>query len=119
MNRKLFYTLGALVLMLSMILAACAPAATEAPAAEEPAAEEPAAEEPAAEEPAATEEVVEEPAETEEPVEEEAMEPELFWNQAERQAVAAALDREALVDRTSEGRNIPAYHMVPTGYPYA
>jgi len=102
-----------------MILAACAPAATEAPAAEEPAAEEPAAEEPAAEEPAATEEVVEEPAETEEPVEEEAMEPELFWNQAERQAVAAALDREALVDRTSEGRNIPAYHMVPTGYPYA
>ena len=114
MNRKLFYTLGALVLMLSMVLAACAPAATEAPAAEEPAAEEL-----AAEEPAATEEVVEEPAETEEPVEEEAMEPELFWNQAERQAVAAALDREALVDRTSEGRNIPAYHMVPTGYPYA
>jgi hypothetical protein len=32
MNRKLFYTLGALVLMLSMVLAACAPAATEAPA---------------------------------------------------------------------------------------
>jgi predicted small secreted protein len=27
MNRKLFYTLGALVLMLSMVLAACAPAA--------------------------------------------------------------------------------------------
>ena len=61
MNRKLFYTLGALVLMLSMVLAACAPAATEAPAAEEPAAEEPAAEE---------------PAETEEPVEE--MEPVAF-----------------------------------------
>ncbi len=71
MNRKLFYTLGALVLMLSMVLAACAPAATEAPAAEEPAAEEPAAEEPAAEEP-----VAEEPAETEEPVEE--MEPVAF-----------------------------------------
>jgi peptide/nickel transport system substrate-binding protein len=79
MNRKLFYTLGALVLMLSMILAACAPAATEAPAAEEPAAEEPAAEEPAEteevmEEPAETEEVVEEPAETEEVVEEPAEE---------------------------------------------
>ena len=77
MNRKLFYTLGALVLMLSMVLAACAPAATEAPAAEEPAAteapaaEEPAAEEPAAEEPAATEEpAAEEPA-AEEPVAEE------------------------------------------------
>ena len=75
MNRKLFYTLGALVLMLSMVLAACAPAATEAPAAEEPAAEEPVAEEPAeteevVEEPAETEEVVEEPAETEEVVEE-------------------------------------------------
>ncbi len=76
MNRKLFYTLGALVLMLSMILAACAPAATEAPAAEEPAAEEPAAEEPVAEEPAAEEPAAEEPAETEEPVEE--MEPVAF-----------------------------------------
>ena len=80
MNRKLFYTLGALVLMLSMVLAACAPAATEAPAAEEPAAEEPVAEEPvaeepAAEEPAAEEPVAEEPA-TEEPVEE--MEPVAF-----------------------------------------
>jgi len=80
MNRKLFYTLGALVLMLSMVLAACAPAATEAPAAEEPAAEEPAAEEPAAEEPvaeepAAEEPVAEEPA-AEEPVEE--MEPVAF-----------------------------------------
>jgi len=31
MNRKLFYTLGALVLLLSMVLTACAPAATEAP----------------------------------------------------------------------------------------
>jgi peptide/nickel transport system substrate-binding protein len=70
MNRKLFYTLGALVLMLSMVLAACAPAATEAPAAEEPAAEEPAAEEPAAEEPVAEEPAAEEPA-AEEPVAEE------------------------------------------------
>lgn len=39
--------------------------------------------------------------------------------QAERQALAAALDREAIVDRVFEGRNIPAYHMVPPGYPYA
>ena len=76
MNRKLFYTLGALVLLLSMVLTACAPAATEAPAAEEPAAEEPAAEEPVAEEPVAEEPVAEEPAESEEPVEE--MEPVTF-----------------------------------------
>ncbi|MEJ2759657.1 MAG: ABC transporter substrate-binding protein [Anaerolineales bacterium] len=42
-----------------------------------------------------------------------------FWTPGERQALAAALDREALVDRVFEGRNIPAYHMVPPGYPYA
>ena len=41
-----------IVVVMGLILTACAPAATEAPAAEEPAAEEPAAEEPAAEEPA-------------------------------------------------------------------
>jgi len=41
-----------IVVVLGLVLSACAPAATEAPAAEEPAAEEPAAEEPAAEEPA-------------------------------------------------------------------
>jgi len=42
-----------IVVVLGLVLSACAPAATEAPPAEEPAAEEPAAEEPAAEEPAA------------------------------------------------------------------
>jgi peptide/nickel transport system substrate-binding protein len=36
-----------------------------------------------------------------------------------RQAIAAAIDREALVDRVFEGRNIPAYSMVPSGYPFA
>jgi len=66
MNRKVFFILGVTVLLLSMILSACAqPAApTEAPA-EEPAAEEPMAEEPEAEEPMAEE--------TEEPMEEEPM----------------------------------------------
>ena len=44
-----------ILMILGMLLAACAPAATEAPPAEEPAAEEPAPEEPAAEEPAAEE----------------------------------------------------------------
>jgi peptide/nickel transport system substrate-binding protein len=44
---------------------------------------------------------------------------ELFWTQEKRQAIAAAMDREEIVDRVFEGRNIPAYHMVPVGYPYA
>ena len=35
------------------------------------------------------------------------------------QAIAAAIDREVIVDRVFEGRNTPAYHMVPPGYPYA
>ena len=47
-NKKAFVLIG-LFLVLSLVLAGCAPAA--APTAEEPAAEEPAAEEPAAEEP--------------------------------------------------------------------
>ena len=62
----------------------------------------------------------EEPEEpTEAPVVEEPTEPEIFWSAAERQALAAALDREAIVDRVFEGRNIPAYYMGPSGFPYA
>jgi basic membrane protein A and related proteins len=69
-----------ILLVLGLLLAACAPAApaeeapaaeepaAEVPAAEEPAAEEPAAEEPAAEEPAAEEPAAEEPAAADEPV---------------------------------------------------
>lgn len=36
-----------------------------------------------------------------------------------RQAIAASIDREVIVDRVFEGRNTPAYHMVPPSYPYA
>ncbi len=36
-----------------------------------------------------------------------------------RQAMAAAIDREAIADRVFEGRVIPAYSTVPEGYPYA
>jgi peptide/nickel transport system substrate-binding protein len=58
MRSKLFFMLS-LLIVASMVLAACAPSAAPeepaAPAAEEPAAEEPAAEEPTAEEPAAEE----------------------------------------------------------------
>ncbi len=46
MKNKTLYLLFAAVLTLSMVLAACSPAAPEAPAGEEPAAEEPVAEEP-------------------------------------------------------------------------
>jgi peptide/nickel transport system substrate-binding protein len=35
-----------------------------------------------------------------------------------RQALAAAIDREAIVDRVFEGRTIPAYSPLPEGYPY-
>ncbi len=112
MLKKSLYTLLSVMVLLSLALTACGtptPEPTEAPT--EEMTEEP------TEEP--TEEMTEEP--TEEPTEEEteeAMEPEPLWNQAERQAFAAALDREALVDRVFEGRNIPAYHMVPNSYPY-
>jgi peptide/nickel transport system substrate-binding protein len=36
-----------------------------------------------------------------------------------RQAIAAAVDREAIADRVFEGRVTPAYSTVPEGYPYA
>jgi len=105
MKSKTLYTLIAVLVLASMALAACAPAAP-APAVEEPVAEEPMEEEPAAEEPMA-----EEPAGI--------PDREFLWTQPLREAVAAAIDREVIVDRVFEGRNVPAYHMVPVGYPYA
>ena len=114
MRKKSFLTVIFMLLVASMLLVACqaeAPMTTEEPAAEEPAVEQPVAEEPAAEVPAAEEPVVEEPAGI--------PDREFLWTQPLRQAVAAAIDREVIVDRVFEGRNIPAYHMVPVGYPYA
>ncbi len=43
----------------------------------------------------------------------------LLWTRDLRQAIAAAIDREVIVDRVFEGRNTPAYHMVPPSYPFA
>jgi peptide/nickel transport system substrate-binding protein len=96
-----------------MLLVACQPAT---PTVEEPMVEEPMVEEPVVEEPMVEEPVVEEPM-----AEESAGVPdrEFLWTQSLREAVAAAIDREVIVDRVFEGRNIPAYHMVPSGYPYA
>ncbi len=117
MTRKKLMFLVSLLVLATFVLAACGGNTTPPANNEEPAnAEEPMNEEPMDEEPMDEEPMNEEPME-EEPVAEVEMVP--FWSAAERQALAAALDREALVDRVFEGRNVPAYHMVPTGYPYA
>ena len=97
MKKSKYYMMFVLVLLAGLIFSACQPAAEEAV---EEVAEE------------AAEEVEEEAA----PVEE-ASEP--LWNAKLREAIAAAIDREAIVDRVFEGRNTPAYHMVPANYPYA
>lgn len=103
MKQKVVNFMVASLLIFSMFLSACQPKETATPV--------------ATEEPAKTEA----PVVTEAPVatKEQPAEPQLFWNAQLRQAIAAAIDREAIVDRVFEGRNIPAYHMVPPGYPYA
>ncbi|HZU86176.1 MAG TPA: ABC transporter substrate-binding protein [Anaerolineaceae bacterium] len=105
MSKKLFVLLS-LFVVASMLLAACAaPTATPKPLDPTPTAK-PVEPTPKPVEPTAT-------------VEPTAVEPKILWTPELRQAIAAAIDREALVDRVFEGRNIPAYHMVPASYPYA
>ena len=87
------FTIFSLLVIAALLLAACGGAA--APAADE-----------TMDEAAPADEAVEEPVG---PV----------WTKELRQAFAAAMDREAIVDRVFEGRNTPAYHMVPPSYPYA
>jgi len=77
MKKKILFSLLAVLVISSILLAACQPEA-------------------------------EEPAEVE-----------FLWTKELRQAIAASIDREVIVDRVFEGRNVPAYHMVPEGYPYA
>jgi peptide/nickel transport system substrate-binding protein len=43
-------------------------------------------------------------------------EPQLLWTQQLKQAIAAAIDREALVDRVFEGRRTPAYFIIPPDF---
>ncbi len=91
MSRKSLYSLFASLVVFAMVLSGCGgtPEATVAPTAEAPAAEEPSGE------------------------------ARPLWTPELKQAFAAAIDREVIVDRVFEGRNTPAYHMVPAGYPYA
>ncbi|HPC06866.1 MAG TPA: ABC transporter substrate-binding protein, partial [Anaerolineaceae bacterium] len=103
MKSKTLYMIIAVLVLFSMIMTACTPEATEAPVVEEEATEAPVVEE--------TEAATEAPAGV--------PDREFLWTPALRQAVAAAIDREVIVDRVFEGRNIPAYHMVPSGYPFA
>ncbi len=111
MRSKSFLSITFVLLVASMILVACQPAA---PTVEQPTDEGPVAEQPTDEAP-----VVEEPTAEEPTVSAGVPDREFLWTQPLRQAVAAAIDREVIVDRVFEGRNIPAYHMVPSGYPYA
>jgi ABC-type transport system substrate-binding protein len=117
MKDKKFFALLAILVAASMVLAACAPAATQAPTEEAVVTEAPPEPtEAPMEEPT---EVMEEPTEVMEEPTEAPMAETPLWTQGLRQAVAAAIDREVIVDRVFEGRNPPAYHMVPPGYPYA
>jgi peptide/nickel transport system substrate-binding protein len=116
MSRKGFASLLTAFVLFALLLSACAadtPTVVPTTPAEQPTAEPTATEEPAAT-PVPTD-VEEEPTvEATEPVAEGP-----FWTPELKQAFAAAIDREVLVDRVFEGRNDPAYHMVPPGYPYA
>jgi peptide/nickel transport system substrate-binding protein len=89
MNTKKFLVFIAVLVLSSILLVACQPEAATEPPVDE------------------TEEVVEPEVD------------EFLWTKGLRQAIAAAIDREVIVDRVFEGRNTPAYHMVPDGYPYA
>jgi peptide/nickel transport system substrate-binding protein len=115
------------MMLLTLILTACAPTATTEVPPEQAAPTEAVEVEPTAttaaveEEPTATEAAGEATATVEATAEptEAAGGGGRFWTIPVKQAIAAAIDREVLVDRTSEGRNIPAYHMIPPGYPFA
>jgi peptide/nickel transport system substrate-binding protein len=100
MKTKYAYIMMAVIIVLSMIMTACGAAETTVAPTVVP-----------------TEEPTEEP--TIAPTTEATVEGKPLWNKELKQAFAAAIDREVIVDRVFEGRNIPAYHMVPPGYPYA
>lgn len=117
MKTNRFYYAIAMLAVFSMLIAACTPAVTttvEPVVTQPPAAVATTAPTEAA---AATPTTAATEAATTAPTV--AAEEETFWTPELKQAFAAAIDREAIVDRVFEGRNIPAYHQVPPGYPYA
>lgn len=128
MKTKITYIMLGALLVIGMALAGCGgeeatPEPTTAPVVE-PTEEPTAVPEPTAaptEEPTAAPEPTAEPEPTAvpEPTAEPEPEMEVLWTRPLLDAFAAAIDREELVDRVFEGRNIPAYHMVPEDYPYA
>lgn len=102
MSRKPLFTLLVVVLFAGFVLSACKPTATPTPTQ------------------APTQKPTEQP--TAKPTEAPTAEPTphpLWADVRLKQAIAAAIDREVIVDRVFEGRNTPAYHMVPAGYPFA
>ncbi len=105
-----YLTVLAVLTIASLTLAACAPAATPTAAPTEVPTQAPPPTEVPTEAP--TEVPTEAPTET-------PAGPHPLWSKELRQAIAAAIDREVIVDRVFEGRNTPAYHMVPPSYPYA
>jgi ABC-type transport system substrate-binding protein len=116
MKRKSMYTLLSVLMLLSMILAACAPAATPPPAAPTEAPQPTEAPAPTQAPPTEAPQPTAMPA-TEVPAATAAPTP--LWTKELKQAIAAAIDREAIVDRVFEGRNTPAYNMIPPSYPGA
>ena len=107
MSIKNSLKLLAVVVLVGLFAVACAP--TTAPTAA-----------PATEEIPTEAAVVDEEIPTEAAVVDEIAAPAVpLWTRELRQAIAASIDREVIVDRVFEGRNTPAYHMVPPSYPYA
>lgn len=102
MSRKPLLMVFTLVLLVGFVLSACKPTSTPTPTQ------------------APTQKPTEQP--TAKPTEAPTAEPTphpLWADVRLKQAIAAAIDREVIVDRVFEGRNTPAYHMVPAGYPFA
>jgi peptide/nickel transport system substrate-binding protein len=58
------------------------------------------------------------PAATQAPLPEPEPQPQLLWTAELKQALAAAIDREALVDRIFEGQRAAAYHVIPIEFPF-
>jgi peptide/nickel transport system substrate-binding protein len=109
MSKNKYMMLFVFVLLTGLIFTAFRPATTTATVS----AEDPTATAPAAAEPATTTEAT-----ATAPVPSASVAG-VFWTKDLREAIAASIDREALVDRVFEGRNTPAYGMVPDSYPYA